>query len=255
MTPGVGTAARSRFLVDGTHLGTSEGAWLESPYLAALPELELPAVDHVVVVAPHPDDEVLGTGGLLQKLAGAGVRAEIWAVTDGEASHRGVPPDRLGRVRTAESELALGRLGLRDVPRVRLGFRDGRVAERVAELTDNLATRLGPASLCVAPWRGDGHPDHDACGRAAATASGAVGGELLEYLVWTWHWADPLGTDLPWASCRRLALDRRQTARKRWATAAFQSQVRRSGSAPGDMPVLPGPVLRRFWRPFEVYVT
>jgi hypothetical protein len=37
-----------------------------------------------VGVAPHPDDEILGAGGLVRALTLAGTRVEIWAVTDGE---------------------------------------------------------------------------------------------------------------------------------------------------------------------------
>jgi LmbE family N-acetylglucosaminyl deacetylase len=244
------------FVVDPEHLGTSEAAWSASPGLAALLPLDVPPVDHLLMIAPHPDDEILGAGGLLQVLAAGGVRVEICAVTDGEASHPRCGSEHLRRVRTAESVAALGRLELAaDAPRFRMGYGDGQVASRETELADRLADRLGPASLCVAPWRKDGHPDHDACGRAATAASAATGARLFEYVVWAWHWADPLGPDLPWASCQKLDLDRRQRARKRWAIAAFGSQIRPFGPGGGGPPVLPAPVLRRFWRPFEVYIT
>ena len=54
-----------------------------------------------------------------------------------------------------------------------------------------LTDLLSPDTWCAATWRGDGHPDHDAVGRAAATACDAVGCRLLEYPVWMWHWARP----------------------------------------------------------------
>jgi LmbE family N-acetylglucosaminyl deacetylase len=242
-----------RFKVDGAHLGRSEVAWAASPALAMVPPLGVPPIEHLLVVAPHPDDEVLGAGGLLQIAAAAGARVEICAVTDGEASYGGIASEQLRRLRTAESINALGRLELSGgVRRDRLGVGDGHVAQSETELTEYLADRLGPGSLCVAPWRGDGHPDHDACGRAAAIAAASAGAARLEYLVWAWHWADPLGIDLPWPGCRRLELNRRQVARKRWATAAFHSQTQ--PAEPGGDAVLPASVLRRFWRPFEVYV-
>jgi LmbE family N-acetylglucosaminyl deacetylase len=246
----------SSFVVDAEHLGTSEAAWSASPGLAAVLPLDIPPVDHLLMIAPHPDDEILGAGGLLQVVAARGVRVEICAVTDGEGFHPSWESEHLRRTRTAESLTALGRLGLpRDAPRLRLGYGDGRVASRETELAERLADRLGPNSLCVAPWRKDGHPDHDACGRAAAAASDAMGAGLFEYVVWAWHWADPLGADLPWASCRRLDLERRQRARKRWATGTFRSQTRPFGPDGDAPPVLPAPVLRRFWRSFEVYIT
>ena len=244
-----------RFVVDGAHLGTSETIWATSQGLAAVLPLDVATFDHVLVVAPHPDDEILGAGGLLQVLAHGRVTFEICAVTDGEASHPSILGDHVRHTRTVESLTALARLNLPgELRRVRLGYLDGEVAHREIELAGRLSARLRPGSLCVAPWRGDGHPDHDACGRAAAAAAEVTGAELVEYLVWTWHWADPLGTDVPWASCRRVDLSRHQTARKRWATSAFRSQIRPFGAS--DNPVtLPASILRRFWRPFEVYVT
>jgi hypothetical protein len=77
---------------------------------------------------------------------------------------------------------------------------------------------------------------------------------MLGYLVWAWHWAAPDCRDLPWEDSRRLDLTRRRTARKRWATCAFRSQIRPLGFAPQDAAVLPEAILRRFWRSYEVYV-
>jgi LmbE family N-acetylglucosaminyl deacetylase len=252
---GADVEAPPLFVVDDGNLGRSEAAWAASPYLAGLADLELPTVTDVVVIAPHPDDEILGSGGLLQVLSHAGADVEVLAVTDGEGSHPNVPSRDLRRVRTDESTTALLRLGLAGATRRRLGMPDGGITGREAELIDALSSRLRPSSLCLAPWHADGHPDHDACGRAALAAAAATGARLLEYPIWAWHWADPAGHDLPWAACRRLALDRRTSARKRWATSAFHSQIRPYGPPPSGSAIVPAPVLRRFWRPFEVYIT
>lgn len=242
------------FIADAEHLGRREPEWATSAALGALAPLEIPLARHAVVVAPHPDDEVLGAGGLLQVLGARGVAIDICAMTDGEASAGDVEPaaaDDLRRVRTEESEEALRRLGL-TVRRHRLGLPDGEVSAHAAVLGRWLTASLDIDSLCVVPWLADGHPDHDAAGHTAVNAAAAVGAPCLQYLVWAWHWADPHGSDLPWASCRRLDLTRREAARKRWATGAFHSQTRVQAGA-GPSPVLPPPVLRRFWRPWEVY--
>lgn len=251
-----------KFLVDPAHPGRSEAEWKASRPLAALGALILPACQRAVVVAPHPDDEILGAGGLLQVLAGRGVPLQVCAVTDGEASWGALGGEdgaALRRIRTAESEQALCRLGLGGIPRARLGLPDGQVAGYAAVLSAWLEQHLSIDSLCIAPWSADGHPDHDAAGHVALLAAGAVGAAYLRYPVWAWHWADPVGTDLPWAACRRLEMTRRQRARKRWATGAFRSQT----TSPDDfvvsgggtsLPVLPPAVLRRFWRSFEVFI-
>lgn len=50
--------------------GTALAHWRQSERLANLPSIELahllPHGSRAVIVAPHPDDEVLGSGGLLQ---------------------------------------------------------------------------------------------------------------------------------------------------------------------------------------------
>ena len=244
-----------RFTVDEAHLGVPEEAWAASP-APDLTVLAVPRARRAVVLAPHPDDEVLGAGGLIQRLIAAGTAVEVWAVTDGEACFGPLDHDAevaLRAERVAESDEALRRLGLPATVRRRLGEGDGTVRDRV--VVERLVADLDQTTICIAPWSGDGHPDHDAVGRAASAACGVTGAALLQYLVWAWHWADPAGADLPWAACRRLELNRREAATKRWAIAAFPSQTRRPADGDRGLPVLPGPVLRRFWRRWEVYVT
>ncbi len=244
-------------IVDQQHAGTRESAWASSPYLSDLPPLGELHARRLVVVTPHPDDEVLGAGGLIQRALDEGVLVEIVAVTDGESSHPRSDVAAsldLPAIRTRESEIALRRLGW-DRPAVtRLGLPDGGVDANRAQLDLALRDILLPDDLCVAPWRFDGHPDHDACGESAMNAAKSVGAKTLSFLVWTWHWADPCGQDVPWNSCRRLEMSRRAQARKRWSTLAFESQISALGPGKADEAILPPNILRRFWRSFEVFV-
>ena len=243
-------------VVDDQHPGTDERTWLGARQLAALRPLQQRRPRRLVVVAPHPDDEVLGAGGLLQHMDRIGVETVVLAVTDGEASHPGARAlgCDLAAARCNETRVALDRLGCGSVDVQRLRFPDGAVAEQVRQLTDVLGRLLGPDDLCLSPWRWDGHPDHDASGHAAVAAARLTRARVLEYLVWTWHWATPEDAVMPWRQCRRLNLERRQIARKRWATYAFTSQIRPLGSDHGGGALLADSVLRRFWRPFEVFI-
>jgi LmbE family N-acetylglucosaminyl deacetylase len=248
---------RPSLTVDEDHLGTPEAVWQRSPRLRATPGFVVKPWRRVVVVAPHPDDEVLGAGGLIRRVMDNGTDVEVVAVTDGEASHPGSPAagaiDLRAR-RHAERGEALRRLTGLEPPVARLGLPDGGVAAHEAELTAALAAVLGPDDLCVAPWARDGHPDHDSAGRAALAAGASASCEVVGYLVWAWHWARPEGDDLPWSACRSLALTGRESARKRWAAAAFTSQLRPLGPDPRDGPVLPDGVVRRSWRRTETFV-
>lgn len=232
--------------------GTPETAW--RPYLEGLqlPALARdPAPERVVVVAPHPDDEVLGVGGLLALLAAAGTRIQLLAVTDGEASHPGgsLPPHVLARLRIAETDAALAALGLPDPVR-RLGLPDGGGAGLEQPVLD--ALRLPASTWLLAPWAGDGHPDHEAVGRACARAVVRDGARLLAYPIWAWHWAVPGDPRLPWARARRVALPAGVRAAKASAVDAFDTQIRPTGPLAGDAPVLPPHVLARFDRGWEM---
>ncbi len=232
--------------------GTPEEEWL--PYLEslAMPRLALdPRPAQAVVVAPHPDDEILGVGGLIALLAAAGTRVDVVSVTDGEASHPGgsVSPSDLARRRVAETVAALGVLGVcRTVRRLRLPDGGGNTLEQpVAE-----ALRVVSGTWLFAPWSGDGHPDHAAVGRSCARVAQRDGARLFAYPVWAWHWASPGDLRVPWARALRIDLPARVQAAKSRATAEFVTQTKPLGPAAANAPVLPPHVLARFARPWEV---
>lgn len=239
--------------------GAPETCWTEAlAGLPAWPPDELPVGGRALIVAPHPDDEVLACAGLMTALARRDVGLDVVGVTDGEASHPGgtVPPARLAARRRREATVADTRLGI-SPRRHWLGVADGGVAEREAWLAETLGGLLrgaGEPGLCIAPFHGDGHPDHEACGRAATIAAGATGAALVEYPVWAWHWARPDHGAIPLATARALALDPSQRARKAAAVSAHRSQLQPIGPGPGDGPVLTDAVLAHFRRPIEVFL-
>ncbi len=241
--------------------GTPEAAWQDWPTLHRFPPLELAGCDRAVLVAPHPDDEILGAGGLLRLLAGRGARVDIVAVTDGDASHPDSPtatPGDLATRRRAESALALERLGLGGCGVHRLGLGDGQVAAVEDDLRDRLVDLVGDADgsvWCLSTWGGDGHPDHEAAGRAARAACAATGARLLTFPIWTWHWAEPGDPRVPWSRARSVALDPATRAAKLAAIGCFDSQLRPLSDHPADATILGPAVLARLTRPCEVVFT
>jgi LmbE family N-acetylglucosaminyl deacetylase len=228
--------------------GTPEEVWHQWPEPHRWPVLELDAAEPPLVVAPHPDDEILGVAGLMA-LIGA---ADVVAVTDGEASHPQstvYSREKLAARRREETDAALTQLGLEPVLVHRLGQPDGGIDE--AALTAALRPLLWPGRWCCATWRHDGHPDHEAVGRAAAAACAQTGARLLEYPVWMWHWARPGDERVPWARARRVDLAHAVHLKKKAAIEEFRSQTEPLGPAPADAPILPPWVLARFLRPFE----
>jgi LmbE family N-acetylglucosaminyl deacetylase len=235
--------------------GTSEADWMACTDLTAAPTIALRVHGRVVVVAPHPDDEVLAAGGTMRRLARRGNAIVIVAVTDGEASHpRSATVSRaeLSKRRAAERAVALHRLGLGASCVHRLGCSDGGVA-RERGLVERLATLLRGAAVCLAPWEHDGHPDHDATGRAVGVACERAGVRRMSYPVWAWHWATPGSSGIPWERVRRVALGAQDLAAKAAAIRAFRSQIHPLSPERGDGTVLPPSVLTRFRRPFETF--
>jgi LmbE family N-acetylglucosaminyl deacetylase len=139
----------------------------------------------LLVVMAHPDDESMGTGGLILRHTRADVEVNLICATRGEKGWAGKPPgarrEDLSRIRTAELEAAASALAINGYEL--WDYPDGGVeGSDQAEITTRIAeqiSRLAPAA--VVGWGPDGaygHPDHIAMGRctdaavAAAPASG-----------------------------------------------------------------------------------
>lgn len=239
--------------------GTAARAWHEDAALAAVASTDaealVPSGSRLVIVAPHPDDEILACGGLLQLLAAGAPGALLVAVTDGEGSHPGSsawPRERLRAERPRETLAALDCLGIARPSLQRCGIADGGVTALEADLAQRLAALLAPDDVVVTTWRYDGHPDHEATARACAAAAARHGARLLEVPVWGWHWSTPGDGAMPLAHAHRLPLPGPVLARKRAAMACFHSQVLPDASRAADA-VVPAHALDRILMPFELY--
>ena len=238
--------------------GTPEDAWQR--WLRARPPMLLCDASwlldaaRVVVVAPHPDDEVLACGGLLAMRAARAAEVLIVAVTDGEASHGSAPgpsADALARRRRAERSSGLQRLGLADAALHRCGLPDGRVERHEQQLAAGLASLLRAGDVVIASWRLDGHPDHDATGRAAASACAGAACRLVEAPIWMWHWASPDDERVPWQRLAALPIEPLALRRKQAALAAHASQLTARSAALG--PVLDMAICSRARRSCEYF--
>ena len=238
--------------------GTSESVWL--PWLAsqsirALPIDEIcPDPSRLVVVAPHPDDEILMCGGLLALRAERGLPSLVVGVTNGEASH-GTDDDRacadLAILRIRESYAGLVALGLPNTSVVRLSFPDGKAGNMIFAITMKLFALLRPNDVIVTTWSLDGHPDHEAVCEAARQAAIKVGCGLLEAPVWMWHWASPDEWCVPWNRLIALELPERTLLAKKDALLHHRSQLEmREGGV--DAVLVPS-IVERAARPKEYY--
>jgi LmbE family N-acetylglucosaminyl deacetylase len=143
----------------------------------------------LLVVAPHPDDEVIAAWALMRRLLRRGARADVLVVTDGGASHpqsRAWPRARLVAERRRETRRALRSLGVTPDHIRFLNLPDGALAHRPDQLATALARALGrrrAPDLIVAPMPDDEHADHRAVAMALATLP-RRGEHRLGYRVW-----------------------------------------------------------------------
>jgi len=143
----------------------------------------------VAVLAPHPDDDVIGCGGTLCKHRRAGDAVTVVYLTDGARGldHSAPPSRRTAQTRRKEAERAAGLMDIRDL--VFLDFPDGGLAantETVNRLLRELE-RVDPQAVFL-PFLLDDHPDHRAANRIFAAAAPHCSGSRMEvyaYEVWT----------------------------------------------------------------------
>lgn len=215
-----------------------------------------------LVLAPHPDDESLGCGGLIATCVAAGRAPLVVVLTDGAGSHpnsRAYPPDRLRAVRRQEVRDAMSCVGL---PLDRIAFlsepdtaapTDGpRFDAVVAQLTGLIGQEPGCTAI-LASWRHDPHCDHEAASLIAAAVAEATGIRNVAYPVWGWTLpADSLVAG-PSPSGWRLNVGAFQSAKQ----AAIQAHKSQYGDLITDDPTgfrLPPALLSVFGNEYETFI-
>ena len=193
---------------------------------------ELLAGRPLLVIAPHPDDESLGCGGLIAWASEQGVAITIVFLTQGERSHEGshaFPSHALARLRHDEAVSAAAQLGVSEerlhflnLPDGGLGHMDDETLEAIHfSLLGVVATELPPL-ICVTS-RTDRHCDHQAAWLIAQRLAKSCGATALGFPIWTWM-LDPQG-DIAVPPRRAWRLATRNPTRKRSAIAAHRSQL------------------------------
>jgi len=152
--------------------------------------LTLASSDRLLILAPHPDDESIATGGLIQVARAAGAAVRVIVLTDGDnnpwpqrwiekrwhidaAARR-----RWGARRREEARAALRVLGLAAEDAVFLGFPDLGLTDLLMrnepQIIHALRTQIDEfrPTMLILPAVSDRHPDHSAAhilARAALT--------------------------------------------------------------------------------------
>lgn len=149
--------------------------------------------DSVLIVAPHPDDEVIGCAGLIQQCLNNDQSVNVIILTGGSKSHGNccslsettIIENRRNLSRKAMEELGLPLENLHF-----LNYTDGAVVFEDSETNklELLIHKLQPDSIFV-PHQGEGWSDHIEAGnivRKLFTDKNKI--RLYEYCVWFWYY-------------------------------------------------------------------
>lgn len=175
----------------------------------------------VLIVAPHPDDEVIGCGGLIARLVEAGNAPQIVVMTGGEGSHGTDEADKdaIVKARRGLTRKALSILGVPVGNLHELDFKDGEISaeSEQVKLLKTLIDSIRPDTVLVPHW-GEGWPDHvNAAKIVKALVSSSA--EVWEYCVWMWYYQVWRGLD--WANAASLHLSPREHELKVKAVDAY----------------------------------
>ena len=176
----------------------------------------------VLILAPHPDDEVFGCGGLIARLTAEGKRTHIIVMTGGGASHRECCDVAAADVIAARRELTLKaakELGLSSEYIHFLDFEDGHIGKRpeseVLKLRSLIAT-IKPDTVFV-PHCGEGWPDHLAV-RELGLDLVPESTVIFEYCVWMWYYRQK---HLDWSKATKLKMTQKEHSQKLSAITAY----------------------------------
>jgi LmbE family N-acetylglucosaminyl deacetylase len=175
----------------------------------------------LLVVAPHPNDEILGAGGLIRTWAARGRPVNVLSLSDGEAAAPQI--EGLATVRREELREALRKLCPTHVSVTRLGLPDGKIGEHLNRVRNALMSFCRDQLTLIAPYEHGGHPDHETVGALCVDFARSQSIPVARYTIRDWSHRDPDG--LAGERWVRFALSDDAKRAKARAIQCFRSQI------------------------------
>lgn len=216
-----------------------------------------------VIVAPHPDDEVFGTGGLIALKRESGIPVTVVFLTDGEASHRNccnIKSADVARNRRRIAYEAAHCIGLDPQSQSWVGLPDGNIPrlgrngfdQAVVKVLEQLDKTSAQEVYCPHPL--DCWPDHETGSQITVEAVRRWGKRcpIHFYFVWAWynlplHWVPRLGLRNAWQLDIKSVLHIKQAAIREYLASVVP------GCGRPYVGTLPPGFLVPFHKPYEVF--
>ena len=147
----------------------------------------------IAILAPHPDDEVLGCAGLIQRYK---EKAHVIILTRGSGSHKGCCKEPEETIKAERRKLAIKintQLGLPKENLHVLDYTDGYIKEgneiEFNKLTE-LISQIRPRAIFFPKQDGEGWPDHIEAGNIVKKICQelSINPVMYEYCVWFWYY-------------------------------------------------------------------
>lgn len=116
--------------------------------------IEINNKDLIAIIAPHPDDECIGVGGVMSLFAN---QCDIYVMTDGGQGQKNISPVEERKIRRKQFEKEMEYVQVRNY--YWMGYEDGALLGNqscMREIDFSVYTKI------FIPWGNDNHPDHTA---------------------------------------------------------------------------------------------
>jgi len=144
-----------------------------------LPNLLPPEAKKVLILAPHPDDEILGCGGTIVLYTKNDIDVYLSFISNGEKAE--LKLENMAEIRRSEAAAVSDILNIKKT--IFLDFPDEKISEYKEQIKEKLTGIIKDISpdLIFAPFPLDPHPDHRATSEVALSLMGEVQGFKIAF--------------------------------------------------------------------------
>lgn len=153
---------------------------------------DLPVYNKILIIAPHPDDEILGCGGLIIRQMQNNKKVSVIILSGGEASHAGCCNIDADKLKKERRTLSLKAAEITKLPHENihfLNFVDGNInkTDREVENLQKTISQINPDAVFVTnPY--EKWSDHILSGEFIKELLFDKNIALFEYCVWFWFY-------------------------------------------------------------------